>query len=129
MVLALLQVGTTDTSLVGILAQYGAVGLLAGLAILAYRRADSRLQAITDRFLEHLEALGKSQAQNQEASIEATLKAAEAYLAVANQLQRIERAMGAHEKASEQRATAQDLEWTRRYQAILAELKQGHENR
>lgn len=79
----------TDPDGLGQLTNYGVVGVvLAGLFV-AIRMMWSRLEAVTDRFLEHLEEKDRDTSS--------------ALLSVADSLQRLEGAMDEHERRSQER--------------------------
>jgi len=103
--------------------QYGAIGILASLAILAFLRADKRLAAITDRFLQHLEAVNGSNERLSAEGTAAAIRAAEANLAVANTLVRLDKAIEQHSHEAEQRYREERNESLSRHREVLERLK------
>lgn len=71
----------------------GAVGAVALLALAGFWMAWRRIDAITDRFLSHLQAMANERAALAGQQMESTL-------AIANSLQRLERTMDTHDQGA-----------------------------
>jgi hypothetical protein len=81
----------TDGDPFGQLVDLGVAGVVIGAMFLAIRLMWSRLEAVTDRFLEHLEEKDRNTAS--------------ALQSVVDNLQRLEGAMDDHERRAEERHT------------------------
>lgn len=79
----------TDGDPLGQLIDLGVAGVVIGAMFLAIRLMWSRLEAVTDRFLEHLEEKDRNTAS--------------ALQSVVDNLQRLEGAMDEHERRAEER--------------------------